>query len=315
MDTALNLSRAAEAAQLWGLKSARISLAAARENVVFCVQANAVYALRLHRVGYRSAKELRHELAWMRAMAEAGLRVPRPVALPDGGDIAELDGQFVSLLTWLDGAPLGRPGELAPVTDRPAFCCKLGEAMAALHEACDAWQPPAGFTRPAWDRAGLLGAAPLWGRFWEHPDFSATERALLLAARSRADAVLAERERELDYGLIHADLVGQNVMWDGASVGLIDFDDGGYGFRIFELATFLLRFRDAPDYPALRAALCEGYGARADVAEEELDFFLMLRAFTYPGWFKDRLGEPDTAARSARANRVALTLAQEFMES
>jgi Ser/Thr protein kinase RdoA (MazF antagonist) len=247
-------------------------------------------------------------------MAEAGLPVPRPVALPSGALVTEVEGQLVSVVTWLGGAPLGAPGEMKNVRDRPAFCRKLGEAMAALHEACDAWPPAKGFARPAWDRAGLLGDAPLWGRFWEHPDFNAVERDLLMAARAQADKDLAALEGALDYGLIHADLVGQNVMWDGVNVGLIDFDDGGYGFRVFELATFLLRYMDEPDYPELRVALCEGYGVRAAIDPQELHLFLMLRAFTYPGWFMDRSDEPNTAARAARANATALKLAQAFME-
>ena len=310
----MSLAGAAKAAAVWGFESPRITLAAARENVVYRLDAGEIYALRLHRVGYRSAEELCHELAWIGAMAEAGLPVPRPVALPSGALVTEVEGQLVSVVTWLGGAPLGAPGEMKNVRDRPGFCRKLGEAMAALHEACDAWPPAKGFARPAWDRAGLLGDAPLWGRFWEHPDFNAVERDLLMAARAQADKDLAALEGALDYGLIHADLVGQNVMWDGVNVGLIDFDDGGYGFRVFELATFLLRYMDEPDYPELRAALCEGYGVRAAIDPQELDLFLVLRAFTYPGWFMDRSDEPNTAARAARANATALKLAQAFME-
>lgn len=310
----MSLERAAQAARLWGFDRPRITLAAARENLVYRVEAAETYALRLHRVGYRSKEELRHELAWIGALAEAGLPVPRAVGLPSGGYVAAVEGQLVSVVTWVDGAPLGPPGEMDGVSERPAFCHRLGATMAALHQACDLWVPPAGFVRPAWDRAGLLGDAPLWGRFWEHPDLGAGERDLLLAARAKADAMLAQAESTLDYGLIHADLVGQNVMWDGETPGLIDFDDGGYGFRVFELATFLLRYMDKPDYPEIRSALCEGYAARAMIEVQELDLFLMLRAFTYPGWFMTRRGEPNTALRAARANATALKLAEAFME-
>jgi hypothetical protein len=38
-------------------------------------------------------------------------------------------------------------------------------------------------------------------------------------------------------------------------VALIDFDDGCWGYRDFDLATFLFRQLAVPDYPALRAAL------------------------------------------------------------
>ena len=107
--------------------------------------------------------------------------------------------------------------------------------MAKLHIACDAWQPPAYFTRPAWNAQGLLGDAPLWHRFWENPTLTDSEKDKLLAFRKQA---LDDLERyAFDYGLIHADLVPDNVLIQNGVV-MIDFDDGGFGYRLFDLAPF-----------------------------------------------------------------------------
>jgi Ser/Thr protein kinase RdoA (MazF antagonist) len=178
----------------------------------------------------------------------------------------------------------------------------------------DAWTPPAGFTRPRWDADGLTGDAPLWGPFWDHPHLTADQRALFLAARDAARAHLARLDAP-DFGLIHADAITENLMWDGARLSLIDFDDGGWGYRDFDLATFLFRQLDAPDYPDLRAALMDGYAVRRRLDPATLDLFLTLRALTYPGWIVPRLHEPGGAERSARAIRQAEPLARRYLEA
>ncbi len=303
-----------QAAALWGFDPARVSLAARRENIVYRAEgSDSAYALRLHRPGYRSQAELDSELHWMAALEAGGMAVPRPLPLPDGQMTAKVGDTLVDVLTWLPGAPLGTGGAMEGVADRPALAHRLGRLLAQLHDLSDDWTPPTGFTRPAWDRAGLLGDAPLWGCFWDHPHLTPDQRALFHAARAQADADLAACEAELDYGLIHADVITENVLRDGDTLYLIDFDDGGWGFRDFELATFLMRFLDAPDYAGIRAALIDGYSIRRCIEPSRLDLFLLLRALTYPGWIMPRLHEPGGTARSARAIATALPLAERYL--
>ncbi len=307
-------ARARSAARLWGFDPDGVTLAARRENAVYKVaDPRGPFALRLHRAGYRSEAELLSELQWMAALAEGGMAVPRPVPLPDGRLATDVDGKLVDVLTWLPGQMLGAGGAMDGVADRPALAHRLGGVLAQLHDLSDAWTPPADFTRPAWDRAGLLGDAPLRGRFWEHPGLDPGERDLFEAARATATADLAAREAGLDYGLIHADAITENIMRDGDALYLIDFDDGGWGFRDFELATFLMRQLDAPDYADIRAALIEGYATRRKVDGAALDLFLVLRALTYPGWIIPRLHEAGGAERSARAIATALPLAERYL--
>ncbi|MCM2563138.1 phosphotransferase [Lutimaribacter sp. EGI FJ00015] len=303
-----------QAARLWGFDPAHVTLAARRENIVYRVDGpDGAFALRLHRPGYRTRAQLQSELHWMTALERGGMAVPRPLPLPDGAMTARLGDTLVDVLSWLPGQPLGAQGALDGVSDRPALAHRLGRLLAQMHDLSDTWTPPADFTRPAWDRAGLLGDAPLWGRFWDHPDLTADQRSTFTAARARADADLAALETGLDYGLIHADVITENVMRDGDALYLIDFDDGGWGFRDFELATFLMRFLTAPDYSEIRAALVDGYAMRRRVDARTLDLFLLLRALTYPGWIIPRLHEPGGAERSARAIATAIPLAERYL--
>ncbi len=95
---------------------------------------------------------------------------------------------------------MGIDGRLAALDDAAAAYRALGGEIARLHDVCDAWTPPADFTRPAWDADGLVGPAPLWGRFWENPLLSPVGRDLLSAARDMARDRLAARMGTVDYG-------------------------------------------------------------------------------------------------------------------
>ncbi len=305
-----------KALALWGMTGAGCNLFAARENHVFRVEwQGTAYALRLHRVGYRSDAELLSELTWMNALSEAGLSVPAAIPAADGRFLRVIDGAQVDVLTWLDGVPMGKTGQALEIGNRVAFFERLGRETARLHEASDAWELPPVFTRVHWDREGLLGDTPLWGRFWEHPSLSVEDKALFAKARSCAAQDLQTLEDGLDYGLIHADLVRENILIRGEDLQLIDFDDAGFGFRLFDLATTLLKNRAEPDFAALRRALLTGYRAVRPLDNAALDLFMLLRSLTYVGWIISRMDEPGSAARSQRfiktARETSLTYLQD----
>lgn len=302
----------AQALSLWGTDGAGATLLAERENKVYRVETpGGPFALRLHRPGYRTGPELVSELDWMAALAERGIPVAAPVPSRDGALMHEVAGVQCDMLGWLDGTPLAQLPVEGP--DRASLFARIGAEMAHLHTACDDWQPGPGFTRWAWDADGLLGEAPLWGRFWENPTLPPEDRALMERFRDRARAELARIGDRLDYGLIHADLVGDNILVDGDRLHLIDFDDGGFGYRLFDLATALIKTIEEPDHSMLRAALCDGYLTERRIDLAPLDLFLALRAVTYLGWIVPRMSEPGAEARNARFGRTSRQIVSAWM--
>ncbi len=305
-----------QALKLWGLDGAEYTLVAARENQVFRVEApSGPVALRLHRQGYRSDAEIASELHWMAAAAAGGLSLPGPIPARSGDMLQTIDGTQIDVLTWLDGIILKAVLEHAAPPKRAALYHQLGAQMARLHNICDAWTPPEGFHRCAWNREGLLGDTPHWDRFWENPALTPDDQDLFQTLRTRAHADLAQIEETLDYGLIHADLVSTNVMVDGPHMHLIDFDDGGYGFRLFELTTALSKMLDAPDYPDLRAALINGYTARRPIDLSALDLMILLRSATYVGWNITRMAEENGATRNAGFIATTRRLALAYLDT
>lgn len=305
---------ARRAATAWGMGNARLRFVAGRENQVYRVSESAgEYALRIKRPGYRRSDELESELQWMAALARSGLLVPRPVPSLRGRLLEEVGDHQVDLLTWLPGKTLGDTLLEQSAPDVGVLFHALGEQIARLHMASDTWIPPPGFSRVRWDMEGLLGEAPVWGRFWEHPTLSANDQRLFEQFRSSARRELQRLHERLDFGLIHADLVRENVLVLGEHIALLDFDDGGWGYRAFDLATTLLKLADSPHFPHIRMALSDGYQTLRPLNISALDLFLALRAVTYVGWIVPRLGEDGASERSRRYVATALKFCRQYL--
>jgi Ser/Thr protein kinase RdoA (MazF antagonist) len=297
-----------------------------RENSVFKVETtHGPAALRVHRHGYHSKAAIQSEMQWMAHLASQGLHVPAPIANTQRQLLSEISFDnktyIVDLLTWLDGAQLGNSTDPLSYTKeelRQIFF-NLGKTIARMHDVTDAWKIPEGFTRHAWDSDGFVSEHAFWGNFWEARDISDSDRQLLLQARDKAGAELDTLSKEgADYGLIHADFVRQNILVVGTDVRVIDFDDSGFGFRMYDFATALVKNRDEPHYEIIKASLFEGYRSLRKLSaldESSLDLFLALRDFAYLGWMEARRGEPGVEPRMPGIRAATLVAAQKFMAS
>lgn len=297
------MTEAKAAADHWGATLTRpLRL---RENEVYEISFSGERAaLRLHRVGYQSEQSIRSELWWCVRLGEMGLPVAKPVQALNGDILVQLEsGRFASVVSWVDGEPLGEAGvplrgSKAELADRHHA---LGKLLAKIHQATDKLSLPDWFERPAWDLDGFVGEAPLWGRFWDHPGLSADAREILSAARNwlceRLNATKSPR------GLIHADVLRENVFTNKHSLSIIDFDDSGFGYRWYDLGTVLSQDLYEPFYPELRAALIDGYGQHLPVEPADVDAFTLARTLASVGWASTRLSldHPVQTSHIARA--------------
>jgi Ser/Thr protein kinase RdoA (MazF antagonist) len=110
-------------------------------------------------------------------------------------------------------------------------------------------------------------------------------------------------------GLIHADVLRENVLVNKSSLSLIDFDDSGFGLRPYDLGTVLSQNLYEPAYPEIRAALIEGYADPA-LTPDLVDLFTLARVCASVGWAAPRLPHHDPVHKShlARAEMLARRL-------
>lgn len=237
-------------------------------NAVFEVRAGGEqHALRVHRPEYRSPAQVRSELAFLRTLGPqlAGTKVdaPQPLETRDGELVVRAgtnDGLLCVLFTWIDGSELKPTRGLGP---RSAFL--LGEALARLHVAAERFEPPPGFDVPAWDAETMFTSE---SPFQPGPmeSFLPAEAWPLFRDVARLTRSVFEQLDELPgaRGLIHADFILSNCRFArrdrGWRLGVLDFDDLGCGYYLYDLAPLLGNLADFPDsYPRLRRAVLDGY--------------------------------------------------------
>ena len=298
-----------------------------RENAVFKVQGpgGAPAALRIHRHGYHTDAELDSELIWMAALREGGIGAPGFVR-PRSGALFETvahesvpEPRQVDMLEWLDGEPFGsvEEGLSGAVTDLADAFAKVGSLAARLHNHVATWPLPAGFTRHAWDLDGLTGEAPFWGRFWELGGLSTLQRKLIEAARDRTRGdLIAYGQRPETYGLIHADFNMDNVLIDGDEVRVVDFDDAGFGWHLFDLSTVSCFLHGEAEFDVVRQSVIDGYRRESPLPDHELEampLFYLLRGFTYLGWVHTRYQARTAQVIEPKVIALVCRLAEDYM--
>lgn len=298
----------------WGNAAAPPRLVKNRENIVFDVtlKSGARVALRLHRPGYQSREAIDSELRWTDLLADQGLAVARPVRGINGRLTGHAFDRVASCVEWLEGSQIGSAEVPLPGSagEQAALMAEVGALVAHLHDAADAAGQPDPFDRKAWDVHGLLGVRPLWGRYWENPALTPPEKVILHSAADFARDTLAELRLTEDYGLIHADILRENVLRGPDGLCLIDFDDSGPGFRLYDLATALVQSLEEPHLPQIASGLVAGYRSRRVLEDEaalHLPLFVMLRCFASAGWIITRAAPKDPRQHfyAARAVRMA----------
>ena len=89
------------------------------------------------------------------------------------------------------------------------------------------------------------------------------------------------------FGLIHCDMRLANLLVDGSEVKVIDFDDCGFSWHLYDAATAVSFFEHERHVPELMSAWVKGYRKVHVLAAEdeaEIPTFVMLRRMILVAW-------------------------------
>jgi Ser/Thr protein kinase RdoA (MazF antagonist) len=220
--------------------------------------------------------------------------------------------RHVALFEWLPGS--------APSTesDLPLNFEVLGRLAAKMQTHGAEWEPAKGFERYTCDCDAAFGPNAMWGRWQNGLGLGSYENDILSKLESVIQRRLADYGKGQDrFGLSHNDLRLANLLIDGDDLHVIDFDDCGYAWYMYDFATAVSFIEDDPRAPDWMAMWIDGYTSHRPLSEDDLEIIptlSMFRRLLLLGW----VGSHHEYAKEARElgvnyTNVTCQLAEEYL--
>lgn len=263
------------------------------ENIVYLVdeeRENRRLILRLNKPGYHSEEEVKAELIWMK-MIRKDERIPIPDSIPgkDGNPVQKIvledshEIYYCVMFSFLTGKSLDDD-----IKNLPQYFEHIGEISAILHNYNLISDNSIKLKRPTWDFDSTIGSDPKWGRWQDSFDITEERRNLFQQTSEMIRNRLEKYGKNQNcFGLIHADLRTVNLLVEYQTIKVIDFDDCGYSWYLYDLAASLSFIEHMKFVPQLIELWVKGYRKYRYLSDDEIHeipTFIMLRRLLLQAW-------------------------------
>ncbi|MDR1604472.1 MAG: phosphotransferase [Gracilibacteraceae bacterium] len=306
---------ATDALGLFGIAGThRAELLQLSENLTYLISrrgGESDYVMRICRPGYHTAEELESELVWLGEIAEnTSLITAQPFRGLDGRHIQRVavagESYSLTLFEFLPGAP---PGNSDVRTTEREFEM-LGAVTAQMHRQSRARDKSIPLPRFTWDFDTIIGRHPIWGGWQAAEGMSDDDFRLLTLAAAIIRGKLEDYGKSpYRFGLIHADLRLANLLVEGEKIKVIDFDDCGYSWYMYDQASAVSFIEHLPERPRYVAAWERGYRSELPLLPEDAamsDTFIMMRRLQLLAWLTSH--SESTPARALSVGYLAGTV-------
>ena len=263
----------------YGLESVKTKLIRHYDNLVYKVEAEKIYALRICPLIVN--QKLKGEVNWLTALRrDTNLLVPKPLPNKQGDLITQLEDRFCVLFEWLEGKPVN--SIMSPKVAR-----QVGEMMAQLHLHASNYyfnDRMRDFIN-CYDRDYFFGSNSWW-------QTKAKERLPndyegMISGIEKARHLIESLDKSPEqFGMIHSDLHFGNIIYDGEKYAVIDFGDCGMGYYLMDIAVTEAEFKDYGNGDLLISAFREGYRDRRGYfpCSEDVKTFEVLNSLLLLEW-------------------------------
>jgi Ser/Thr protein kinase RdoA (MazF antagonist) len=260
------------------LPNVRCQLITASLRDVYLVSSdNGRHVLFVYRHGHRSPAEIVSEWQFVDYLDDHGVPVAPAVRRRDGELLLTFrapEGIRYGVLTrYAAGKHLRQRRSVEAIR-------AYGRTVAQIHTLADGMDGE--LTRPANDVSRLLHRciAAFEAEVPERPEDLAYLRQCGATLRARIDGALPQEKPY--YGLIHGDVIRANLrIGDDGSVTLLDFDLCGPGWRVYDVASYLVVVIMLPEREKSERAFLSGYEEVRQITameREALPLFEAVRA-------------------------------------
>ncbi len=225
------------------------------------------FYLRLSSKTERLLQSLQYELGLVLYLAGQGLPVAKPVPTKTGNLIEVLDaGYYAVAFEGLPGKQWMEPDDL-----NPDLSYLWGKTLAQIHTFSQSYSAPTPYDRSHW--LHQLHTAQTF--------LSADETAIQKTLQDGIAWLNTLPINTENYGLIHGDLELDNLIWDGKTLGVIDFDGTCYNWYAADIALALDDMWD--DNPVIVEDFLKGYTSVYPIAHNLTEFIPRFRR-VYDAW-------------------------------
>lgn len=297
----------------------KISLLNISENATFKItdtETEIDTILRIHRPQYHTKAAIQSELDWVKALREVQL-VRTPAILPSGSGEQVISAQdstgeqrHAVMFEFMPGV---EPTEERMVQDFET----LGAITARLHNHAKHWSRPASFTRFTWDFDTALGENGHWGSWRDGLAMGPGELEILGRLSETIGRRLQAYGKSSDrFGLVHADMRLANLLVSGSDVTVIDFDDCGLSWFMYDLGSSVSFIEDHPLIPEMVDSWVTGYRSVTDLSREdvsELETFIMFRRLLLVAWVGSHQDTDTGKEMGDNFTKVSCDLAEKYL--
>ncbi|MBL1421107.1 MAG: phosphotransferase [Alphaproteobacteria bacterium] len=273
------------------LSNIRIDFIDYAENAVYKITTReGMFLLRIHANHSKTAEAIEQELQYIILLRENGFDLQKPLKSLDGEYIVHIDDKMISVLSWQIGTK-----KFKSINDRHFEL--LGHYLAKMHSfSIENKHRIVSSQREYWTADNLVGSSPIFGSFAGLKNIKGFDKQIFEAARLQTLGRLQKHyhENPEKFGMIHADLHFNNILWQGENLLPIDFDDCGIGSYFHDLSIPIVT-TNSQKPKQHRDILLTAYGKTHSLTQADIDLiddYILSRHISNQSWLLMRSNHP-----------------------
>ena len=239
------------------------------------------FYVRLYHHNYRRFESIEFELECVTRLNEMGVRSAIPLKNVNGSQLSTISApegkRHLAVFTEAQGSSNSTP--------QPSQLKLAGATLAHLHKS--AQRLPLSTTLPSYDLDHCLSTASekIHQHCHSRPELKKVGIFYKYLASQLKQTLQQFPLEKLNWGVIHGDLIHNNFHFNkNEEITFFDFDRIGYGWHVFEIASYLGQLashRSVPEksklFNEVSLYFLKGYNSISPVPQEQLDLLPLFR--------------------------------------